>query len=288
MNRDDDPVEANRRLWDARTPIHARSAFYDVDGFIAGRTTLHDLEVDGVLSAVGADDLTGRRLLHLQCHFGLDTLSWARHHGAEVTGVDFSLAAVETARDLTERAGLGGRARFVEHDVRTLDLGQTFDVVFVSYGAVCWLPDLGDWGHTIARHLEPGGVAFVVEMHPAADTLLDEPGTTELAVGYPYWTPPDAPLRFEEDGTYADFDAEIRLPEFVWQHGIGDLVNALVGAGLVLERLEEHPFTVYPQFPFLEHRPAGEGAANAGIWRLPDEMPVFPLLLSLTARKPDR
>jgi SAM-dependent methyltransferase len=270
----EDPVVANRALWDARTPIHLASDYYDVAGFRAGDSSLHRLEVDEVTEAAGGS-LRGKSLLHLQCHFGLDTLSWARHHGADVVGVDFSAAATETARSLAAETGLSSRARFVEHDVRTLDLGETFDIVFVSYGAICWLPELTSWASVVARHLAPDGFAYVAEIHPAASAMLDEPGTTEMVVGYPYWTRGE-PLRFEESGTYADFDADIRLPEYVWSHGLDDLINALIVAGLRLEFFREHAFTVYPQFPYLEE--------YGDIWRLPTEMPPFPLLFSLVAR----
>lgn len=272
-----DPVDANRRLWDARTPIHAASDYYDVEGFRAGASSLHDLEVGEVTAvAGGVKALRGRRLLHLQCHFGLDTLSWARHHGLEVVGVDFSPAAIETARGLADETGLSDRARFVESDVRALDLGEEFDVVFVSYGAICWLPELTAWASVIARHLAPGGFAYVAEIHPAASAMLDEPGTTEMVVGYPYWTRGE-PLRFEESGTYADFDADIRLPEYVWSHGLDDVVNALLGEDLRLDFLREHPFTVYPQFPYLQQ--------DGRRWVLPPEMPPFPLLFSLAAHR---
>lgn len=268
--------DANRRLWDARTPIHVKSAYYDVAGFRAGRTALHQLEETEVLEAAGGS-LVGKTVLHLQCHFGLDTLSWVRDHGAVATGVDFSPASIAEARRLARELHLDDRVRFVEHDVRTLALAERFDVVFVSYGAICWLPELHSWGEVVARHLAPGGCVYVAEIHPAAAALLDEPGTTEMVVGYPYWTPGD-PLRFEEEGTYADVDAPIKLPEYVWSHGLGDTVNALLGAGLQLRYLREHPFTVYPQFPYLEEHDRE--------WRLPPEMPAFPLLFSLVASRP--
>ena len=273
----EDPVEANRRLWDARTPIHVRSDFYDVDGFRAGRSTLHELEVDEV-GPVG-----GRRLLHLQCHFGLDTLSWARL-GAEVTGLDFSGAAVAEARRLAEEVGLADRATFVESDLHDApshpDLaGRTFDVVFTSYGAITWMPDIRRWASVAASLVAPGGFLYVAELHPATQTLNDEPGIETLELAYPYWTTPDSPLRFEEPGTYADHDADIELPEYCWQHGLGDLVTAVIDAGLVLEFLHEHDRTVYQQLPFLE-------LGDDGWWRLPDGMPPQPFLFSLRARRP--
>lgn len=273
----EDPVEANRRLWDARTPIHVASAFYDVDGFRAGASTLHDLEVGEV------GDVTGRTLLHLQCHFGLDTLSWARL-GATVTGLDFSPAAMDAARALAEETGLAGAAAFVESDLYAApdhpDLaGRTFDVVFTSYGALTWMPDIRRWAEVAASFVAPGGFLYVAELHPATQTLDDEPGIEDLRLAYPYRTPPDAPLRFEEEGTYADVDAPIKLPEYCWQHGLGDIVTAIIGAGLTLEYLHEHDATVYPQLPFLEED-------GAGWWRLPPEMPAQPFLFSLRARRP--
>jgi SAM-dependent methyltransferase len=271
-----DPVEENRRLWDARTPIHVASAFYDVDGFRAGASSLHDLEVGEV------GDVTGRSLLHLQCHFGLDTLSWARLGAAPVVGLDFSGAAVAAARRLAEEVGLADVATFVEADVReapTAVGGRTFDVVFTSYGALTWLPSLAPWAEAAAACVAPGGFLYVAELHPATQVLDDTPGIEDLRIGYPYWTTPEAPLSFLEPGTYADVDADIELPEHCWQHGLGDVVTSLLDAGLVLEFLHEHDRTVYPQLPFLEED--GEGW-----WRLPEGLPTLPFVFSLRARKP--
>ena len=269
----DDPVAANRRLWDARTPIHVASDFYDVDGFRAGASSLRPIEVEEV------GDVRGKRLLHLQCHFGLDTLSWARL-GAEVTGLDFSGAAIAEARGLA--AELGIPATFVEADVHdaaeALD-GATFDVVFTSYGVIAWLPDIRRWANVVASLVAPGGCFSIVEIHPSSQVFDDEPGVEDLRVGYPYRTSPDEPLRFEESGTYADYDAPIELPEHVWLHGLGDLVTALIDAGLVVEFLHEHDVTVFQQFPFLERH-------DDGWWRLPADQPSVPLLFSLRARKP--
>ena len=272
--KDEDPVAANRRLWDARTPIHVESAFYDVDGFRAGASSLRPLEV----AEVG--DVRGRRLLHLQCHFGLDTLSWARR-GAEVTGLDFSSEAVAAARALADELGIGP-ARFVESDVYDASSalgGETFDVVFSSYGVLAWLPDIRRWAEVAASLVAPGGFLYLAEIHPASQVLDDEPGTEDLRVGYPYWTPAGGPLRFEERGTYADVEADIQLPEYVWLHGLGDVITALIDAGLVLEFLHEHDRTVFQQLPFLEQ-------GDDGWWRLPADMPALPLLFSLRASKP--
>jgi SAM-dependent methyltransferase len=267
----EDPVRANRRLWDARTPIHVASEFYDVDGFRAGKTSLHSLEQQEV------GDVTGKGLLHLQCHFGLDTLSWARL-GARVTGLDFSGVAIEEATRIA--TDLGADARFVEADVYdAVDAlgGETFDVVFTSYGALTWLPDIRRWADVCAALVAPGGFLYVAELHPATQVLDDEPGVEELRIGYPYWTR-SGPLRFEEQGTYADVDADIQLPEYVWQHGLGEIVTAVVEAGLTLEYLHEHERTVYQQLPFLEQD-------EDGWWRLPASMPSLPFVFSLKATK---
>lgn len=266
-----DPVAANRCLWDARAAVHVGSSFYDVAGFRSGRNTLHDLEREEV------GEVAGRSLLHLQCHFGLDTLSWARL-GARVTGVDFSPVAIAEARRLAAEVEV--EARFIESEIYALPevLDGTFDVVFTSYGALCWMPDITRWAEVAASFVRQGGFLYVAEMHPAAMTLSDEPGIRDLRIAYPYWTG-NVPLRFEEEGTYADYDAPIKLPEYVWSHGLGDIVSGLIDAGLVLEFLHEHDRTVYQQLPFMRR-----GAD--GWWRLPTHMPALPLLFSLRASRP--
>ena len=145
----------NRACWDERVLIHVRSAFYDVDGFLAGATTLRPFELEEVGSVEGLD------LVHLQCHFGLDTLSWARE-GARVTGLDFSAPAVEAARELTARAGL--RAEWIAADLydapAALD-GRTYDVAYTGLGALNWLPDLPGWAAVVAGLVRPGGILYL-------------------------------------------------------------------------------------------------------------------------------
>jgi SAM-dependent methyltransferase len=162
----EDWLELNRSNWDARVPVHTASRFYDLPGFVAGRDELRPFELEEV------GDVTGRQLLHLQCHLGLDTLSWARH-GAAVTGLDFSGPALATARELAERIGARD-ARFVESDVyrapEALD-GRTFDIVYTGLGALCWLPDIDRWARTAASLVAPGGFLYLAEFHPFCDTL---------------------------------------------------------------------------------------------------------------------
>jgi SAM-dependent methyltransferase len=236
-----DWVESNRRLWEASTPHHVTSAFYDVDSFRAGRSSLDRLE----LEAVGP--VAGRSLLHLQCHFGMDTLSWARL-GADVTGLDFSAVAIAAARELAGEVGV--EATFVEGDAMSADLGRTFDVVFASWGAITWIPDIGAWMATAARHLAPGGRLALVDRHPFTWLWDDDPGVTEFVVRYPYFLD-GRPLRFEYERTYAGAPVAGQV-EYAFNHDLGSIVTAAAAAGFHVERLTENPTITWQALPFLE------------------------------------
>jgi len=188
--------ESNRRRWDELTPVHLRSESYDIPGFLAGRNTLLKIEREGV------GDVRRKTLLHLQCHFGLDSLSWARL-GAQVMGVDFSEAAIVEARTLAQRAGLSDRSRFICADVLELDqhLSENFDVVFTSYGVITWLADLRRWAELIARFLKPGGLFFMAEIHPFA--FIFRENTSTLEVAYDYFHDPKG-LEIKDSPDYAD------------------------------------------------------------------------------------
>jgi SAM-dependent methyltransferase len=197
-----------------------------------------------------------------------------------VTGLDFSSVAIEEARRLATELSI--EARFVESDLYAAPEalgGERFDVVFTTYGVLSWLPDIRRWAEVVAALIAPGGFLYLAEIHPAAMVLSDEPGVEDLRVGYPYWTSSAEPLRFEEEGTYADHDAPIKLPEYVWQHGLGDIITGLIDTGLRLEFLHEHDRTIYQQLPFMEK-------GNDGWWRLPSDRPSLPLLFSLRASRP--
>ncbi|MGH7554239.1 MAG: class I SAM-dependent methyltransferase [Longimicrobiales bacterium] len=235
----------NRALWDGWTEIHERSQFYDIDAFRSGTLTLKPIEIEQV------GDVSGKDLLHLQCHFGLDTLSWARK-GARVTGVDFSERAIALANSLAAESGLD--ARFVCADVCDLPKNWTsqFDVVFTSYGVLPWLPDLARWANTIARCLRPGGSFHLIEFHPFA-TMLDDDGCT---LRHPYFHSTE-PNRYEVRGSYAEPSAAFTHDAYEWAHGFGDLFCALIAAGLTIHSFREFPFSPYNCFPFLEEREQG-------------------------------
>jgi len=244
-----------------------------VDGFKRGRNSLYPVELEEV------GDVRGKRLLHLQCHFGLDTLSWARL-GAEVTGVDFSEAGVDEAKALATELGIP--ARFVLSNLYSLRgvLEDDFDIVYSSYGVLNWLPDLSAWAGTIAHYLRPGGFFYLIEAHPFARIFDDEAAATDLRPRHPYWRP--GPMRLEEDGTYADKEAHLEHRVTIeFDHTLSGIVNALIDAGLRIEFLHEFPFCGWELFPFMTK-------GDDGYYRLRDGADRIPLMFSIRARRPDR
>lgn len=267
----DPHFRANQKLWDQWTREHERSAFYDVAGFRAGRDRLRSIE----LTELG--DVAGRTLLHLQCHFGLDTLAWARR-GASVTGVDFSENSIALARSLAAELNLP--ARFVCSDLYQLPqvLTGQFDIVFTSYGVLHWLRELEPWGRLIADYLKPNGIFYIVEDHPCFRIFTSQ-AKTELKVKNAYFFS-EAPDQLEAAGSYAAEQAGEPAPYYLWNHGLGEVVTALTQAGLRLDFLHEFPYAARAKFPFME-----QGAD--GWWRLPAPLHgTIPFLFSLQARKP--
>ena len=250
--------EINRESWDQRTREHWHSRFYDVDGFLAGKSSLNPLD----LAEVG--EVRGLSMLHLQCHFGLDTLSWARL-GAEATGLDFSPEAISRAQQLAQRSGVA--ANFVCADVYAAQerLGRQFDRVYTSYGVLEWLPDLQRWAAVVAACLRPGGELNLIEFHPYSYALD----------GDPYFS--DQPLQLVER-SYTE-NAQAELPLVVWSHPVSKVVNALLGAGLVLRRFNEYPYSPYNCFANLVEREPGRYYRADGVIDVP-------MLYSIRAIKP--
>lgn len=266
-----DYMNGNRALWNEMTPIHARSAFYDVEGFKRGRITLGNIEREEV------GDVSGKSLLHLQCHFGMDTLSWARL-GANVTGVDFSDEAIALARSLSQELDIS--ARFIQTNIYDLldILDEQFDIVFTSQGALPWLPDIERWGQIVARYLKPGGTFYIIEGHPFVLLFDDAPGITTYQIGYRYFQGPE-PLKFEGGGSdYADQSARLTHPSYEWIHSLDSIVSSLAGAGLHIQFLHEFPFCAWQALPFLEE-------SADGWWRAPEGMIPIPMTFSIKATK---
>ena len=253
---------ANLALWNHWTKVHEKSAFYDVEGFKAGATSLWPVERE----ELGPFVREGTTLLHLQCHFGLDTLSWARR-GARVVGLDLADEAIELARRLADEVGLTARAEFICSDLYQADdhLGEReFDVAFVNWGAIEWLPDLERWAAIVARHLRPGGTFYLAEIHPMARMLDDEAPEGELRLAYRYFPAPEEPDVDPVKGSYADPDADTEgLQAYGWPHSFAEILGSLTGAGLVLQQLHEVPFSPAPFWEWMV-RDADR------LWWLPD------------------
>lgn len=265
----DDWLGLNRAWWDERAPLHAASGFYDVPGFLAGQESLRPFEPGEV------GDVRGKRLLHLMCHIGLDTLSWARR-GAIVTGLDFSRPSLDTAISVARRAGIGS-ARFVAAEIgdasRALG-GETFDIVYTGMGVNHWIPDIDSWARTVAALVAPGGFFYMAEYHPFPD-CFDIVDAEVLRLRHGYLD--HGPWVEQAAGSYAG-PAETSANTFIKRnHHIGSVVNALAVAGLRIEFLHEYDFTVAPM--------QGLERGEDGLWRLPADRFDFPLMFSLRAAK---
>lgn len=262
----------NRASWDERVAIHLGPGGYDLAPLRAGQGRLNAIE-EAELGSVA-----GLRVLHLQCHFGSDTLVLAGR-GAEITGLDFSAPAIEAARELS--ANLGLPARFVQSDLydapAAIPEPGSFDLVFITWGTICWLPDVGRWARVIAHFLRPGGALYFADAHPVA-YVFDDMAAGEAA-GRPGWLAPyfgAEPIPYDDAADYVDPNARLANSRQVnWLHPLGSILDALGDAGLRLEWLHEHPRVTWQMFRCLV-RDAD------GCWTWPDR-PWLPLAVSLRA-----
>jgi SAM-dependent methyltransferase len=268
-------MDVNRLHWNELVPLHHadRTGFYEVDAVREGTAQLMPIE------RAELGDVGGKRIVHLQCHFGLDSLKLARL-GASVVGLDYSPPAIETARRLAAETGLA--ATFVLgnlYDAPTLIRGR-FDIAYVTWGAICWLPDIRRWAEIVAGFLAPGGFLYLLEGHPSTLALEQEDG--RLVARYPWRSAPDAPIRFDEPTTYTgDAQSLTHTETWCWHHPLSSVIGGLLDAGLTLDFLHEHETLAWKLFPMMVE--AGEG-----MFRLPDGASALPLAYSLRARKPER
>jgi len=249
----------NKMAWDQRTKVHMGSKFYDVEAFINGKSSLNYVEIEQV------GNVAGKTLLHLQCHFGQDSLSWARK-GAKVTGVDLSTEAIKQAGMLNSTLGLD--ANFIANDIYQFGNENTeeFDLVFTSYGVLCWLPDLSHWAKIIANSLVLGGEFHLVEFHTFNDLLS----------GYAYF--PQAEPDVEEEGTYTENCNGSKSTMLTWPHSISEVISALISVGLTIESFKEHPYSPYKCCDDLDY------VIDQG-YQLLHKGQQVPLLYSIKARK---
>lgn len=260
-----DYLAKNKAAWNERTKYHVDSEFYNTPAFIAGATSLRQPELDLL------GEIKGKSILHLQCHFGQDTLSLARM-GAISTGIDLSDAAISKAQQLNEQLGLD--AQFICSDVYALPehLNEQFDIVFTSYGTIGWLPDLNRWADIVYRYLKPGGKFVFVEFHPLV-WIFDSKFSY---IQYPYFN--TETIIETNEGTYADREAPIKFEEVSWNHSLDEVIGSLLTKGLQLSSFKEYDYSPYNCFENMEqvgeHQYVIKSIGNK-----------IPMLYSLTANK---
>lgn len=268
-------MQANRANWDARTPIHLASAFYGLDGSRDSADWFADYEWTDL------GELAGVELLHLQCHLGTESIALARR-GARVVGLDISGESIRNARRIATGAGVA--IEYVEsnvYDARDALGGRTFDKIYTGKGAVCYLPELAPWAEVVAGLLKPGGSLYLVEFHPLLYALGAVPpsdGSEELLLRNDYLGGRGVDER-DATRTYTDGPALTEATvAYEWRHELGAVINALVGAGLRIDRLRESEMIPWPRWSTMV-------PAEGGWFRLPDNAPRIPLLYALLASK---
>ncbi|MCW2525848.1 MAG: methyltransferase family protein [Pseudonocardiales bacterium] len=267
----------NKAQWDERAPAHAASVGYSVDRFQADPAFLSDV-VRFDRPRLG--DIVGLRGLHLQCHIGTDTVSLARL-GARMTGLDFSSVSLTQARALALAAGAD--IDFVESDVYDAPAalaGRTYDLVYTGVGALCWLPRIGEWAETVSSLLAPGGRLFIREGHPVLWSIDERRTDGVLALEYPYFEHAE-PLEFVDASTYVETDVEFtQNRSLTWNRGLGEVIAALIDAGLVITGVAEHDTVPWEALPGFMH------LVGNGEWQLVDRPERLPMTYTLQARKP--
>jgi 2-polyprenyl-3-methyl-5-hydroxy-6-metoxy-1,4-benzoquinol methylase len=271
-------TEINRLWWNERVASHVRAPSYGTQDVLQGKPKPMTLE----RSEIG--DVKGKSLLHMQCHFGLDTLSWALY-GADVTGLDFSSEAIETASTLAKEAGL--TARFLETNILEADkaLNEQFDIVFTSWGILGWLPDHERWAEVVANFVKPGGTFYIAEIHPMLWMFDDEdeariPKDKPVYYGlYDYFNCPE-PLDLDSSGSYASPETDFRNNRTnEWSYDLGRIITLLIEKGLTINFVHEHDFTCNGTWPCMVE-------IEDGYWSLPKDWPRMPLSFSIKATKP--
>ncbi len=270
MNKEE-YLNINKAHWNERVSIHKKSELYELESFKKGNNKLHQLERDEL------GDIRGKSVLHLQCHFGMDTLS-LEMLGAEVTGIDYSEEAIRAACELRDEMNM--KSDFILSDVYSLPekLNKKFDVVYTSYGVLIWLPDLKKWAEVISHFLKDDGFFYIAEVHPASaifDNTVKSVKDKILKVAFPYFAGQE-PQMFDEAGSYADKNAvTVNNITYEWQHSLSEIFMSLINSGLKIEFFHEHGFTVWQQFAWIKK-------CEDGYYRLDEDIP---LLFSLKAIK---
>lgn len=265
--------ETNRANWDARVDIHVGSDEYGIRRFVDDPKFVGEVVS---FDATRLGDVDGKRLLHLQCHIGTDTIGWARL-GAEVTGIDMSPKSIDAARSISERTGTGARFIVSELYDAPAALPETFDIVYTGVGAINWLPDIQGWAEVVAQFLEPGGRFYMREGHPVLWSLDIERDDDLLVIDFPYFETSE-PQHWSEQFTYAG-DGEVASPDtYEWNHGMAETLQALINVGLRIDGVEEYDFLEWESGPVNQ-------LGDDGRYRLPERRSRLPLMWSVLATK---
>lgn len=258
-------LEINRKSWNAKVEPHLKSDFYFVDEFLMGRTSLNSIE----LELLGK--IKNKTILHLQCHFGQDSISLSRL-GAEVTGIDLSDKAIETAKELARKCET--KTRFIGTDLYNLPnvLNEKFDIVFTSYGTIGWLPDLDRWAKVISHFLKPDGKFVMAEFHPVVWMFDDD----FEGVKYNYFN--EKPIVETYEGTYADPSANIVQEYVMWNHSLAEVLQSLIDNNLKIHQFKEFDWSPYPCFRRVQEFEKGK-------WRISMFGNKVPLVFAIEAQK---
>lgn len=262
--------ETNLKHWNELVSVHTDKNCYNLDDFMKNPNSLHSVE----LEALG--NVQDKTLLHLQCHFGMDSLSWAKL-GAKVTAMDFSDKGIEFAKTLSKKLNIP--TYFICSNIYDLPdvLDEKFDIVFTSYGALYWLHDIPRWAKIVSNYVKKGGTFFIAEFHPVFG-VFDDNNKTDLVVKYPYFDIGE-PMYFDECGSYADPNAKLKNNEtYGWSHSLSTIINSLISAGLTIQSFNEFPFSVDFLLPFMVK-------GSDGYYRLRDTDQELPLMFSIKATK---
>lgn len=266
-------LTANKKRWNQAAEYNFST--WDVQGFVDDSGRLSRI-VEADRRYLG--DVTGKNLVHLQCHFGMDTLSWARL-GAECIGIDNSDRAIQLARDLNQRASLN--ARFVEADVHEASeavSARQFDIVYTSGGVLNWLPKVAPWARVVAKLLKPGGLFYMREAHPVLWSLEDERLDQQLEVTRSYFETLE-PKRWDDGGASWEEPTHVESKtEYIWSHGLGEIITSLIDSGLTIQLVEEHQTLLWQALPFMKQD-------SEGWWVLPEGKDRIPLMYSIVANK---
>lgn len=267
-------IQVNMKNWDERVEAHTQGNckdFYDIEGFLAGKSTLRNIEIEEL------GNVSGKSMLHLQCHFGLDTLSWARQ-GAKITGVDFSPKAIKYAIDLASKCALS--ADFICSDVFNLPnvLDKQFDIVIATYGILCWIPEVHKYMKVVSHFLKAGGHFLLIDGHPFLNMFEFNKESGQLEIKYSYFHT-NQPEECVCTNSYANKEYKMKhVKTYQWSHDIDSIVTAITGNGMELLSLKEYPFAFYQKYPNMVQNEKGQ-------WIFSDRNIKLPMLMSIKAQK---